>query len=63
MAMIKKISKRIDVRPAAPTPGDDLIWDNRNRIFDIVQRAVWLDDKRKRKLRLLEKGMCSGDRV
>ena len=63
MPVVEESHEWIDVRSASSTPRNDLIRHDRNWIFDIVERAIWLDDKSKRKLRLLEERMSSGYRV
>jgi hypothetical protein len=63
MSLIQEGDIRVDVRSATSATRDDLVLHNRNGILIIVERAVGLDDERKRQLGLLEEGMCCGNSV
>lgn len=56
--MVEEDDVWVDVRATSSAARNDLILYNWDWIFGIVEGRVWLDDKRERKLRLLEKGVC-----
>ena len=63
MALIQKRHKWVDIRSASSASRDDLIWDDGNGIFGIMQCCIRLDDKREGEFRFLEKRMIRRDCV
>ena len=61
--MVEESHIRVDVRAATTATRDDLVMNNGNIVFIVVQGSVRLDDKREWELRLLENGVGVGNSV
>lgn len=61
--MVKEDDERIDVGPTASAPRNDLVWDDRDGVFGVMQRPVRLNDERKWQFGLLQERVRSGDGI
>lgn len=60
ISVVDELDKRVDVRSASPTPGNNRIGDKRNLFFTLFYRTVGSDHESKRQLCFVEE--CVGGR-
>ena len=63
MPMVEERHERIDVGSAAAATRDDLVGDNGDRVFRVMESCVRLDDESEWQLRLLQERVCSWDGI
>ena len=60
VSTIQEANEGVDVGSASSASGDDLVWYDMYRVFDIMERCVWLDYETEWQSRLLQKRVCGG---